>query len=137
MAPSDRTQVFWSATLTVDAGGTAFGCQNESRTIDHCSSTAALTDDDFTFRGATYTLTEIVWLNDFKRVYLEFAGLSGAEAKAALSGLTLNVDGRRFAINHARVRNQSLSWPASPSWTDGQKVSLSLGYFDRPEAPWA
>ena len=133
--PSARTQVFWAATLTAGRDKTYFGCENEERTRDDCSSETVLTDDDFIFEGTTYTLTEILWSSGFKRLYLQFDGLAGAQAKTALGALTLNVDGRKFAVMHARPSGRLLSWPTSLSWTDGQKVSLSLGYFDRPPAP--
>ena len=62
---------------------------------------------------------------------LKFDNLPPTEAKSALAGLLLHVDGqkRAFSSASASVRlNTLVMWPelAGSSWSDGQKVSLSI-----------
>ena len=126
----------WSATLTVDVSASRYhlGCNNyvpaEVRhKIDNCSSTTALTDDDFTYEGVTYTVDSLhsyvgLGADSF---LLGFVGLRPPAAKTALNALTLSVDGRKFRISDAGTRGDDyLDWTGTPSWTDGQKVKVSL-----------
>ncbi|MYC28483.1 MAG: fibronectin type III domain-containing protein [Chloroflexi bacterium] len=115
----------WTATLTVDDGrnyADAFGCVNGSATIDSCSTN--LTNDSVGYKGATYTVVR-VYRND-SLIELALDGLTGAEAKTALSGLTLWVDDRPFVVSHAATSPNTFYWRSPPTWSDGQKVSLAL-----------
>ena len=126
----------WSATLTVDVSASRYhlGCSNDVPTdarhkIENCSSTTALTDDDFTFEGVTYGIDTIqTYVFGNNTLLLGFVGLRSPAAKTALNALTLNVDGRKFRISGAGTQGEDyLDWRGgAPSWTDGQKVKVSL-----------
>ena len=138
--PAPAGTAIWSATLTVKKVQVYYGCDNGDPADSHpCP--RHLTDDDFTYGGGgtTYTLAVVAWTSNNNQLVLRFSGLTGAEAKTALSELTLNVDGRAFAIADAdvpdrvtprgtRFPGRHLTWPFTPNpgWTDGQKVSLWL-----------
>ena len=121
--------VVWSATLNVKSA-TGRGCNNgHSTTANKCSTAATLSDDDFTHGGTTYTFAAIL-SNPPGRTNLEvwFSGLTGAAAKTALTGLTLNVVGtsNSYAIDDATTSGSWMTWSNSPGWSVGDTVSLSL-----------
>ena len=120
----------WSATLTVDQSSapTFFGCDNSDLSRGSCSDPAALTEDEFTHGGTTYTIGEITWQSTNDRLFFNLINVTGQATKTALSSLTLNVDGTALALSAATVDGGSIYWTYNPSpdWTDGQTVSLSL-----------
>ena len=127
------TITLWSATLTADQVDIYFGCDNSDQDHDNCSSSSVLSDDDFTYASTTYMVADLYW--DSSANFLVFGvtvggtSLSFSAAKAALSSLTLNVDGTAFAVSDAVVDDSGLlGWPFDPAtdWTDGQQISLSL-----------
>ena len=107
--------------------------------MDNCSSGSVLTDDDFSYGGTTYQIHSIlVFPEDDSDFLLRFVGVSSGAAKTALSAMTLNVDGTTFAISDATAANiigTGLVWSSSLSWTDEQKVSLSLTAPRKPAKP--
>ena len=113
----------WSATLTVDSSEEYFGCDDENTDQDNCSTN--LTDSDFVYGSVTYTLEAIFWDSDLNDLFLIFGS---SVTKAALSPLTLNVDGVALAVSDAIVSGPEVRLPFNPDpdWTDGQEVSLSL-----------
>ena len=114
----------WEATLTVDGLATAqLGCDNES-SISNCSNAAVLTDDDFTHGGTTRTVASIYVQRG--SLVLRIEGLTGAETKTALMGMTLSVNGRKYLINTSSETSTIIYWGSAPSWTNGQTVKLSL-----------
>ena len=132
-APAAAQTIVWSATLTVDGVGGDFGCSNSNTAQDNCSSASVLTQDEFTYRGVTYTVvlarrTSLGLIFD-----LALEGLSGSAAKTALGALTLKVDGHKLAVSRAGTSATSgfrhlLRWtyPGSSRWMDAQQVRLSL-----------
>jgi len=119
----------WSATLTADTSGNglAIGCSDREVTQDDCSDVSVLTEDSFEHVTNTYTVSAIYTFRN--ALSIEFDGLTGAEAKARLDGLTLWASGRRYTFATATVDsvlNNVLYWNYPPTWTDGQEVSLSL-----------
>ena len=118
----------WSATLTVkDIGSDALGCINAGD--QKCSSESNLTDDDFTYGGVTYTLTQLDQSITFLSIV--FDGLTAPQVKTALSGLTLNVDGTALAFSALTPSRFTAavgywSYDPDPGWTAGQTVAVSL-----------
>ncbi len=129
-APAEaQTTTVWSATLNVKSA-TGRGCNNgHSTTANKCSTAATLSDDDFTHGGTTYTFAGIL-ANPPGRTNLEvwFSGLTGAAAKTALTGLTLNVVGtsNSYVIADATTSGAWMIWSNNPGWSVGDTVSLSL-----------
>ena len=103
------------------------GCSNFRSGTGKCSS--ALTDDDFTYNGVTYTINRLWQHGGGRNITLDFVGLSGTKVKTALGALTLTVDGRKLAFSRAMARNSSVIWGDDilpTRWTNGQDVSVSL-----------
>ena len=121
----------WSATLAVDVAGILRGCDNVSPSLDPCSNAAVLTDDDFTYGNATYTITRLRQsLGDLVSEQwfgLTFDGLTPAQAKSALVGLILVVDGQKRAFNSFSAGG-TLYFGIEDfgRWSRGQKVSVSI-----------
>ena len=146
----------WFATLTVDEVGGFHGCDNRLSNRDNCSDrsvleyTSAFRFDPGDLDGAEHGF--FGWV-DHSVEFLEWDSgsnlsppvisrqVTGAEIKAALSGLTLNVvdsgDSYEFAISDASAESTFIQWPLDPrrDWTDGQKVFLSLTLDGRQPAP--
>ena len=147
-APSTSTGTpggIWSATLTVDYASNrdsngVYGCDDVSDSgsnpVDRCSVSTVLTDDDFdwpTTSGTTYRIDRVYTRGIY--LYLGFSGVTAANAKTALTGLTLNVGSgmaaKTFAIADATAvtpsaRGSALRWSSPPSWSSGDTVALSL-----------
>ena len=133
-----RDTTIWSATLTVDEDDVYFGCDNTEDTQANCSRATVLTDDDFTYKGATHTIDSLYWESgNLPLLSLSIAGKDGNQVRPALTGLALYVNQTPFAIGDARVSGNLLSWDfdPDPDWTDGQKVSLSLVELAAPGNP--
>ena len=136
MIPVSNTgTAVWSATLTVDeASGRdnssrAYGCDNSNVSgypLDDCED--QLSDDDFVYPagGTTYTVYRLEVTGDGSSLLFELDGVTGANAKTALTALTLHVGSSTFAISAATVSGQALRWTSPPSWSDGDTVSLKL-----------
>ena len=102
----------------------SYGCRNDLADQDNCSSSTVLTDDDFDYGGATYTVGQIVLRSG--ALFLSFDGVGGAQAKTALSALTLWVDGSKYTVSSAGTTAITVLWSFSPTWSDEQTVSLTL-----------
>ena len=117
----------WTATLTVDKGeGEEYGCSNSDGDIDNCSTSTVLTDNDFDYSGAAYTVKLVELDGGSDVLSLSLDGLTGAEAKTALSALTLWVDGRKHTVSSSNTDGPNIYWRSSLGWSNGQKVSLVL-----------
>ena len=119
----------WSATLTLDQDSEYFGCDNGG-SQDDCS--AALTDNDFTYNGATYRV-DALYLDSIGnvlnlRVSKDGSELTGAELKADLGSLILYVDGTALTVSGASAGSTNALWTYNPAtdWVDNQQVSVSL-----------
>ena len=126
--PTAATTEIWSATLTVDSQGGFFGCNNDLPWLENCSKSAVLTDDDFDYRGTTYAVGRLFWSSVTNTLSFNISGLTGAQAKTALSSLTLNVAGTAFAVSSASTAGGVVYWSHDPAtdWTHGQTISLRL-----------
>ena len=141
--PTPPANAVWSATLTADEASIFSGCANGTayagRTeynLDDCSSSSVLSEDDFTYGGADYTIVSIT--SDAKsssapQLRLGFSGVALGTAKTALSALTLTVSeggtdtAFKIAGATADAARSELYWPAATlNWDDGDKVSLWL-----------
>ena len=120
-ADHGRTNDVWAATLTVP--GSAGGCNN-SITGNECSSTSALTDDDFRHAGVDYAITLLAVVNGTLAIRLD-----KAIPAAIRSDGTLHVNGSPFRLSNATFTNSdtTANWSNSGlSWTQGQQVNLKL-----------
>ena len=148
----------WWATLNVDKHNDFHGCSN-FLAVDNCADRRALEhegdsfafDPDYTppvqthmgywyFGDVRHKVDALYWHSGRNELVLGLAGLTGAQTKAALSGLTLNVvdvESHSFAVSDALVFTDYIYWPFDPrvDWSDGQKVFLSLTLGGRQQAP--
>ena len=130
----------WSATLTVDQDDTYFGCSTGIASQSDCSSSTVLTEDEFTYGGASYTIDTLNWNPITNRLFLNINAnsLSGQATKIALGSLTLTVDAAALAVSDATASGFSIRWSYDPGtagdWTDGHTVSLSLTALAAPTA---
>lgn len=110
----------WSGTLTVREFSGILGCHNA---VSLCSSTSNLSDDDFTYDGTTYTLTNI-HLSSNGSLEIHFDRNVTGEAAA----LTLVVGTDKFAFENGAVTNRAIrSWRSTGlSWTAGRTVNLRV-----------
>ncbi len=134
-APPAPPGAVWSATLTVDAASGAFGCDNFDAGQANCSD--ALTEDAFTYPdgGPTYTVTALYFVSGHNFLHVQF------DRAVPAGRLYLNVGDRQFDSDDAGVSDNRLTgnvwqWAsAGLTWTDGQKVTLSLSPSNLPDAP--
>ena len=134
-AQAQNTPV-WSATLTVKVATGFRGCM----VARPCATN--LTDADFTYGtpSATYAFKSLFenHLSGANKLQVWIDGLTGAAAKTALTGLTLNVGSTSpdtYAIADATVDGDYLTWSRTPSWNLNDAVSVSL--TSGPSAPSA
>ena len=121
--------VVWSATLTVSQSSLEFGCGTISG-LNGCATATVLTDDDFMYGGATYTIVDVYKAegDNPDALRLRFSGLTGAQAKTALSALTLNVGSKdAYKVSAATADGNQLKWTFKDIWAlSPNTVSLSL-----------
>ncbi len=112
--------VIWSATLTVDEDAGFFGCDNGEPTQDNCST--ALSDDEFTYKGGTYQVTQLVHGTSSNAVTLR---TNPEDALARLAGLELHL-GTSHQLLVGADRG-TFRWDnVNPQWTDNQQVAVRL-----------
>ncbi len=135
-APPAPPGAVWSAVLTVDQWDVQLGCSNHISSLDDCST--ALTEDRFTHPdgGPTYAFTFITAPSSHDFLHVEF------DRAVPDVRMYLNVGGRQFDSDDAGVTNNNgltgnvWQWAsAGLTWTDGQKVTLSLSPSALPDAP--
>ena len=124
----------WSATLTVDHASIFAGC-GTSEGLDDCATTTVLSEDQFTHGEPeqTFTITSLHRSNSGTGgLYFQFNGLTGAQAKTALSALTLTVTkggtSTTLKVSEATTSGNELEWASfsGARWGDGDTVSLQL-----------
>ncbi len=121
------TSSFWSATLTpTNQGSGTSGCTHIGSTA--CSSTSVLTDNDFTYGSASYTIrqvlltsgTLIITLNKTIPNSLKTSGVALVEGDTTLAF-------KDATLSQWSSPNDRLTWTSTGlSWTVGTGVSLSL-----------
>ena len=115
-----------SGTLTVKnlGGNSGYGCWNGSATVEvRCSTTATLSDDDFTYGGTDYAITAILSIAGQIRIQLDKAVPQGLRAA------TLNIGSFALALSNATFLSSDtvLTWSGSyPQLTLDSTVSVSL-----------
>ena len=122
----------WNSTLTVsvDNGSYYFGCDGSRTDMTGCST--ALTEDQFTYQGTTYTVTGATYRPSENgiRIIFENADYShGYDVIKAWPGLTLNVGGTALKISEGNPDTGSAIWwryDPEPAWAAGDTVTLSL-----------
>ena len=125
-------RAIYRATLVADSESILNGCDSGSATQDNCSAATVLTEDEFTHGGATYATHLLVWISSSDTLSLNVAqsgtALSASAAKAALSSLTLVVQGQAFLVSDADTGSSALAWDYEPDtdWSDGELVSVVL-----------
>ena len=129
----------WEATLTVantlTVGALVInGCDNDV-TGAECSTTAVLTDDEFTYNGVDYDAVAIR-LNTAGDLDFQLDRTIPADLKGSL---VLHVDGARFALADSAFRSQQLvRWSNTGlNWSVGDVVRLSLFEVPIDVAYWS
>ena len=111
----------WAATLTVGDDGGYLGYSTRK-----ANAIGALTDDDFTWEGTTYTVTNVLYNMYFDHLGVDFsAALSGDTA-----GITLHVGDLELAYSDAeRGHTRQPAWRGVVlDWSVGDTVEMSLTY---------
>ena len=130
-------ETYWSATLTVQSFGAAGiqrGCDNDQSGAQ-CSTTSVLTDDDFTYGGTSYEVTEVLQVASDVYFVVKFSKTLPADIKSAAS---LYVDGTAHSLSAATSTaltdgGEQLRFPTSSvAWSPGDTTTLEL---KRPAAP--
>ena len=150
------TPPVWFATLTVSEVDRFRGCDNRNLPDrKNCSDrkvleyTSAFYFDPGDLDGAEHgyygwvdhSVHFLEWDSGANLLRLSLAGKTGAQIKAALRGLTLNVvdsgDTYALAVNDASAEASFIQWAFDPrfDWTSGQKVFLSLTLDGQQPAP--
>ena len=126
--PAQAQQSFWSATLTpANQGSGTSGCAHLGNTA--CSLTTILTDDDFTYGGASYTIKFISLSSGTLFIDLEQAVPDSLKnSKVALvEGDTSLAFADATRGNGTGADNGRLTWTSTGlSWMVGGTVTLSL-----------
>ena len=136
--PAQAQTPVWTATLTVTAQSIYAGCFSSGTNPPLCSNSANLSDNDFTYGGTTYTVTDFYgrtsaqWTDatTSTSVILGFSTTQLTAAKTALGSLVLNAGGTLLAFSDATVGPEGLLWTGADDqvgWDDGDSVALSLG----------
>ena len=118
-----QTEV-WSGTLTVKDLGNLLGCSNAIEGA-HCSDTAILTDDDFTYDSTDYAVHNLfLHVGSAGRLEISFI----PDLATAAQALTLDVAGTKFAFEDADVKEERRRVWASTglSWSVGDTVAVKL-----------
>ena len=125
-AQAQQTTTPLSATLNVKnlGGNNGHGCWNGSAVVSvRCSTTATLSDDDFTYGGTDYAFTAILSISGQVRIQLDKAVPQGLRAA------TLNIGSFVLALSNANVTGSGtiLTWHGSYSQLSlGSTISVSL-----------
>ena len=123
--PVEIGDTVWSATLNVkdDLDG-GLGCFNVEAGKE-CSTTSVLSDDDFYYGEATYTVTNITDEENANGFFLQF----DTDVRTALDELTLYVDGTPLDLVSAThtTGNTWAQWDSHDAgWAAGDTAKLSL-----------
>ena len=114
----------WTATLTpADFGSGNLGCNNASAiATQKCSTATVLSDDDFTYDSADYSLT-ILYLTA-----TAFSLTVDADITAATNDLTIVVGSTPLAFADATTQTARIRTWFNPgfSWTAGTDVSIRI-----------
>ena len=123
----------WSATLVTGGDGEQYiGCGNGIANFVNCSDSSVLSDDDFTYRGTTYTISALAYAPGSRRLWMRFDGITGSEAKKALGVLSLwrRNHHHNVEIKDAGVEGNALFWWSPPGQLrfveEGEHVGLVL-----------
>lgn len=139
-----QAQSVWSATLTVvNIGGIGiqFGCNRQSTAAaGKCNPAGALTDNDFSYKGDTFTITDLFLQTD-PNSRLSFT-VNKAIPASAENSLKLVVGNRKqeFRLSDGGIISaggrKGARWDVAsiPGWTVGAMVPVSL-VESPPEAP--
>ena len=123
-APAAGASV-WSATLTPRTlSATHVGCNHTSPGNQKCSDTSTLTDDDFTYRGETYTFNVMQLNTGSGELGLAFTGNLPAYAKR---DLVLTVNSAELPLaDFGGSGTTYVKASSGLSWTAGAAVTLGL-----------
>ena len=110
----------WTTTMTVGNSGGYLGYSTRTG-----STAGSLTDDDFTWEGTTYTVTNILYNMYIDQLGVDFStGLTGD-----VHGLTLHFGDVQVAFKDAGRTNRQPSWyPLILDWDEDDTVEVSLVY---------
>ena len=121
------TGAVWSATLVVqDIGGGQRGCWNDRNTVaQKCSTSTALSDDDFSVGGTDFSITQIRHnnLSDGGTLQLRL----NKTGNAALAALKLCVGTDEFALTGLATAGNTFWLNTGYTWSTGDTLELSIG----------
>ena len=115
-----------SATLTVQTIGADTGCSNAFSASKRCSSTAVLSEDEFTQGGTTYSITQLRLTSD--RLSLSTnVRVTSTTLKTLVMEVTEGTSKTTFDFSDATQSDKVLSWPGNGlSWSDGDTVTITM-----------
>ena len=125
--PAQAQQSFWSAILTpANQGSGTSGCTHIGNTA--CSSTSFLTEDEFTYGGASYTIRQIFLTSGTLVITLNKSIPDSLKnSKVALVEGDTSLAFSDATQSQWSSPNDRLTWTSTGlSWTVGTGVSLSL-----------
>ena len=110
----------WTATMTVGNSGGYLGYSTRSG-----STAGSLTDDDFTWDGTTYTVTNILYNMYFDQLGIDFS----AELTGDVEGIRVHLDDLELNMEDSGRGYRQPSWhPVILDWSVGDTVEMSLVY---------
>ena len=110
----------WTATMTVGNSGGYLGYSTRTG-----SPAGSLTDDNFTWEGTTYTVTNILYNMYSDRLVVDFSTALTGDA----DGLALHFGDVQVAFEDAGNTNRQPSWyPLILDWDEDDTVEVSLVY---------
>ena len=123
-AQTDVNVEIWSATLTPAELAGAYGWDRNG-----AFSGGALSDDDFTYDGDTYTFKEISADSNDLRILFFFGGAGDIATEATREELTLYIDGTAYKLEDATYisSDRQVRWTSNvPDWSSASTVALRI-----------
>ena len=123
-AQTDVNVEIWSATLTPAELAGAYGWDRHG-----AFSGDALSDDDFTYDGDTYTFKEISADSNDLRILFFFGGAGDIATEATREELTLYIDGTAYKLEDATYisSDRQVRWTSNvPDWSSASTVALRI-----------
>ena len=110
----------WTTTMTVGNYGGYLGYSTLSE-----PAVGSLSDDDFTWNGTTYTVTNILYNMYFDHLSIDFSTTLAGD----VAGLTVHLDGLQLNMEDSTRGYRQPGWtPVILNWNVGDTVEVSLVY---------
>ena len=131
-ADHEHTTIIWDATLTQPSDTSYLGCRN---TTSGMECTSVLSDNNFTYDGVDYAITQVGIGNAVATIVL-----NKAIPAAMRSGATLWIRDVPFEFATASISNngRTAAWgDFGTRWNSGDEVRFSLEAPRQPETLWS